>query len=423
MKLTLLAFPLCLLILNSVALPAAAPAGAGAGEWKPAKAPLMTRFAKDVRPDNVLPEYPRPQMVRSAWLNLNGLWQFAPAGDGVAQPPIGKDLPGQILVPFPVESALSGVGKHSDKVWYRRTVEIPPAWKGKRVLLHFGAVDYESIVWVNGKEMGRHVGGYDGFSYDVTDALKGDGGAQEIIVGVTDATAETQPRGKQVLNPHGIWYTPVTGIWQTVWLEPVAQKSIRRLTITPDVDNRAVKIKVDAPSGTTVRAEVLDGADIVDAAGFPAGAEGTATVERPDRKPKLWSPEAPFLYGLKVTLSENGEVVDSIESYFGLRKIEVAPDEKGTPRIKLNGKAIMSVGPLDQGWWPDGLYTAPTDEALKYDLDVTQKLGFNTVRKHVKVEPQRWYYHADRMGLLVWQDMPNAHAYEAGAWQEQFEKE
>ena len=393
-------------------------------DWKPAKGPLMSTFAKDVDPKSPLPEYPRPQMVRERWQNLNGLWQFAPA-DELKDAPVGKELPGKILVPFCMESALSGVGKHDDKSWYRRTFDVPSDWrtKGQRVLMHFGAVDYESTVWVNGKEMGKHVGGFDAFSYDVTDALK-EGTTQEVIVGVTDTTAETQPRGKQVTNPRGIWYTPVSGIWQTVWIEPVAKAYVRALKLTPDVDAGEIQVEVHTEGETKVAdaqhitIDVLEGGKRI--AGN-VGPSGVVRIKVPDAK--LWSPEQPHLYDLRIRMQDSGGSTDEVQSYFGMRKVDVSPDEKGVPRIRLNGKALMQVGPLDQGWWPDGLYTAPTDAALRYDIQITKKLGFNMIRKHVKVEPQRWYYHADKLGMLVWQDMPNAHAYEAGDWQKQFEKE
>lgn len=380
----------------------------GAENWKPAKTPLMTRWAKDVSPANVHPEYPRPQMVRKEWKNLNGLWQFASA-DEVKDAPIGKDLSGQILVPFCMESALSGVGKHHDKSWYRRTFDVPKAWRdgGKRVLLHFGAVDYESTVWVNGKELGKHIGGYDAFSYDITDSLK-PCDQQEIVVGVVDLTAETQARGKQITNPHGIWYTPVSGIWQTVWIEPVPKDGIKSITITPDVDGGGVRVDVQGAPG----------AKIIVREGDMALAGGKSGELIKIANAKLWSPDTPHLYDLTINAGD-----DLVTSYFGMRKVEISPDEKGVPRINLNGKPIMQVGPLDQGFWPDGIYTAPTEAAMKYDLEVTKKLGFNMIRKHVKVEPQRWYYLADTMGFLVWQDMPNVSAGEAGEWQKQFEKE
>lgn len=384
------------------------------GEWKPAAragGALMTRFARDVDPKNVLPEYPRPQMVRKEWKNLNGLWDHK-AGDES----------GQILVPFCIESALSGVGKHFDKFAYRRTFEVAREWKDKRVLLNFGAVDYECIVKINGKEVGRHVGGYDAFSFDITDALKPDG-TQEIEVAVTDTTAETQARGKQITEPKGIWYTPVSGIWQTVWLEPVDQSYIQSIVITPDVDHKKVRVGVNyagvALSNAQFHVEVLDGEKVIARHGT---AGDVAEIDLPH--PVLWSPDSPHLYGLRIRYHDKvGNVRDEIESYFGMRKIEVSPDDKGVPRIKLNGKVVLQIGPLDQGWWPDGLYTAPTDEALKYDLDITKKLGFNMIRKHVKIEPQRWYYWADKLGFLVWQDMPNAMVKEGDAWKKQFEAE
>lgn len=379
-------------------------------DWKPKQGPLTTRWAKDVQPDRVHPEYPRPQLVRKDWLNLNGLWQLGFGKEGEAPPAGGTGLNEQILVPFPVESALSGVMKHADRLWYRRTFRVPAAWNGQRVLLHFGAVDWEATVWVNGKELGTHRGGYDPFEFDVTDALKaGDGGDQdqELLVRVFDPTNEgTQPRGKQVLKPGGIYYTPITGIWQTVWLEPVASARIKSLKIVPDVDGGKARVTVvgagDA-AGLTAEVVALDGekpiANVRGSVGQP--------LEIPMAQAKLWSPENPFLYDLRVELKREDKVLDSATSYFGMRKIALGPDEKGVTRLLLNGKFVFQVGPLDQGFWPDGLYTAPTDEALRYDIEITKKLGYNTTRKHVKVEPARWYYWCDRLGLLVWQDMPS----------------
>ncbi len=392
------------LILAMAAWPAAG------ADWKPAPGPLMTRWAKDVRPDNTLPEYPRPQMVRRDWQNLNGLWQMAVGKEGDA-PPVGRDLDGQILVPFPVESALSGVMKHSDRLWYRRTFEVPKQWDGRRVLLHFGAVDWEATVWVNGKELGTHRGGYDGFSHDITDALK-PGVANEVIVRVFDPTdAGTQPRGKQVNKPGGIFYTPTTGIWQTVWLEPVAPVHISHIKIIPDVDAGKVRVAVGVgfrglldPSGWDIRVTASRNGAVV--ASSSVKNDGTP-LELAIPNAALWTPETPNLYDLAVELADGGSKLDAVGSYFGMRKIEVAKDDQGVNRLKLNGKFVFQVGPLDQGFWPDGLYTAPTDEALRYDVEVTKQLGFNMTRKHVKVEPDRWYYWCDKLGLLVWQDMPS----------------
>jgi hypothetical protein len=378
-------------------------AQSSAAAWKPAEGPLVTRWAKDVSPDKVHPEYPRPQMVRKDWQNLNGLWQFAMAKEG-EEPPAAKDLDGRILVPFPVQSALSGVMKEADRLWYRRTFEVPAAWKGRRVLLNFGAVDWEATVYVNGKKVGEHRGGYDAFSFDITDALK-PADAQELVVGVFDPTDKgNQPRGKQVLNPGGIMYTAVTGIWQTVWLEPVPEAHIGRLVLTPDVDGKCLRLKVEASGDdATVQAVATDGGKEVGKVSGKAGAELRLSV--PDAK--LWSPDTPHLYDLKVQLGANGKVLDSVASYFGMRKIEIGKDAQGVTRMLLNGKFVFQVGPLDQGWWPDGLYIAPTDEAFKYDVEITRKLGMNMARKHVKVEPDRWYYWCDKLGLMVWQDMPS----------------
>jgi hypothetical protein len=364
-------------------------------EWKPASGPLKTRWAKDVSPANALPEYPRPQMVRKEWLNLNGLWNIK----------LGDSTETRILVPFPVESALSGVMKHCDRLTYRRSFEIPGSWRGKNVLLHFGAVDWEAKVSLNGKELGMHRGGYDAFSFDITATLK-TGGPQEITVEVFDPTdLGGQPRGKQKLKPGSIMYTPTTGIWQTVWLEPVLVSHIESLKIVPDIDGGCLRLTVEG----TGKVDVLvseSGKKVIRGSG-DAGTELKLAI--PD--PKLWSPDSPFLYDLQVSLKTKGKVVDEVTSYFGMRKIALGKDEKGVTRMMLNGKYLFQVGPLDQGFWPDGLYTAPTDEALRWDVAETKRLGFNTTRKHVKIEPDRWYYWCDKLGLLVWQDMPCGNSY------------
>ena len=330
-------------------------------------------------------------------------------------------------MPFPVQSALSGVKKYlsqHDRLWYRRTFTVPAAWAGQRVLLHFGAVDWETTIWINGKKAGQHQGGYDPFSLDITGLLKKDG-PQEIVVAVWDPndTGNTNgiPRGKQVLKPKGIRYTAISGIWQTVWLEPVPQTFIASLKITPDVDAGTVRLATqsvsysampqsgekrfpgnDLPSNT-IEAEVLDGGRVIANASSDQG----ALIIKLDN-PKLWSPDTPFLYDLKVTLRSGDKQLDTVSSYFGMRKIAMQKDEQGINRLFLNNKPLFQFGPLDQGWWPDGLYTAPTDAALRYDIEATRQMGFNLARKHVKVEPERWYYWADKLGLLVWQDMPSA---------------
>jgi hypothetical protein len=378
-----------------------------AAEWQPAQGPLMTRWAKDVSPDKVHPEYPRPQMVRKNWTNLNGLWDYAVAAEDAGRP---ETFSGRILVPFPIESALSGVMKRvgpKERLWYRRGLDVRPPAEGGRVLLHFGAVDWQCDVFVNGKSVGSHTGGYDPFSFDITDALAAGKRLHELVVAVKDPSdANWQPRGKQVNEPKGIWYTPTTGIWQTVWLEEVPKASIAALSITPDLDQGEVRIRVTgrgttADSTVSVMAQVKD-IDITSATAKVGKVGEEIVIKVPDPQP--WTPENPHLYNLSVVLEENNDVVTS---YFAMRKISLGPDEHGVTRMLLNGKPVFQYGPLDQGFWPDGLYTAPTDDALLYDLEMTKKLGFNMVRKHVKVEPARWYYHCDRMGLLVWQDMPS----------------
>ena len=385
-------------------LPGSAPFAAAA-EWKPAPSRLETPWTKDVSPTNALPDYPRPQLVRHDWVNLNGLWQYAvePAGD--EQP---KKWAGEILVPYPIESALSGVKKQvqpNERLWYRRTFERPKMAADGRLLLHFGAVDWKCTAWVNGKEVGQHTGGYDPFTFDVTDALRD--GENELIVAVTDPTdAGDQPRGKQHGNPHGIWYTPVTGFWQTVWLEPVAGKHIASLKITPRLDDEAVEVIVN-PSASAKGAKVrLTATDAGKQVAQQEGAVGEP-IAIPVKDAKLWTPDSPQLYDLKVELLDDGKPVDAVDSYFAMRKIEVAKDDAGTLRLMLNNEPLFQYGPLDQGWWPDGLYTPPTDAALKYDVEMTKKFGMNMARKHVKVEPARWYYWCDKLGLLVWQDMPS----------------
>ncbi len=373
---------------------------------------LTTRWTKSVTSDKPHPEYPRPQFVRDRWQNLNGPWQYAVRPRDAKQPAVDQ-FDGQILVPFPIESTLSGVKKsvgENNQLWYRRKFSIPQDWSGQRVWLHFGAVDWHAIVWVNGKQLGEHRGGYDPFSFDVTDALKAEG-EQELVVRVWDPIdTGTQPRGKQINRPHGIWYTPTTGIWQTVWLEPVPPSSIKSIHIETDVDTKAVTFAVASANAAKhrLRLTILDGEKTV--ASHAAAAD--AFQHRSARADyKLWSPASPQLYDFKLELLDGDKVVDSVTSYFALRKISLGQDAAGVTRIMLNNQFVFQYGPLDQGFWPDGLYTAPSDEALRYDLEVTKKLGFNMVRKHVKVEPARWYYHCDKLGLLVWQDMPSGDKY------------
>jgi hypothetical protein len=370
------------------------------GGWNPVPGHVMTGWADDVDPDNPLPEYPRPQLVRDNWVNLNGLWDYAVTGINDPQP---TEFEGQILVPFCIESALSGVKRkftRDDRLWYSRSFDAPSLAEGERLRLNFGAVDYEATVLVNGKQVGSHKGGYDAFSSDITDAVQA--GENTLVVSVLDA--QDGPKGKQNVgafdNPRFIFYTATSGIWQTVWLEIVPANHVSSLKITPDIDQGTVAVTVCADAGTASIA-VKDGDTIVSQV---QGKAGTAIVLNvPDAK--LWSPESPFLYGLEITLGD-----DKVSSYFGMRKFSTSKDEKGHLRPMLNNKPIFMAGPLDQGYWPDGIYTAPTDEALKFDLEMTKRFGFNSTRKHVKVEPARWYYWCDRLGLLVWQDMPNGSA-------------
>ena len=361
-------------------------------------------------PPSVLGEYPRPQMVRREWMNLNGLWEYTVGMGSESLPtrPTLKDrsIKDKILVPFPVQSALSGVMKSVDRLSYRRTFELPDAWRSRRLILHFGAVDYYAEVFVNGRRVGDHTGGYDPFSFDISDQLR-EQGPQEIVVHVSDPTDKgDQPRGKQVLKPESIWYTPTTGIWQTVWLEPVEPEHITELLAIPDVDGNKLRLTVNSTGDAaqlTVRVEVFDeGKKVAAIVGAPA-----QEIAIPIRSPKLWSPSHPHLYDLSIELQNGGARLDFVKSYFGMRSVEIGRGSRGINRILLNGKFVMQVGPLDQGFWPDGIYTAPSDEALRSDIEMMKKLGFNMVRKHVKVEPDRWYYWADKLGLLVWQDMPS----------------
>jgi len=373
-------------------------------QWTPKTTPIKTKWSISSALINPLPEYPRPQLARTDWQNLNGKWEFKNGTSGEAIPH-NITLPSQILVPFPVESTLSGIVKHYERVWYRRKFTVSEAWSGKRIILHFGAVDWESEVYVNGVSMGIHKGGYDAFSYDITDKLTGSG-EQELIVRVYDPTRDYgQPRGKQTTAPGGAMYTCVTGIWQTVWLEPVSSQSISSLKLIPDIDKGLLNVKVNTAdsTGLTVIATAKDGETVVGSVTKKLNTNFSITIPTAKR----WSPESPFLYDLTVVLKRGNITLDSVSSYFGMRKIA-----RNNNKILLNNQEIFQMGPLDQGYWPEGIYTAPTDEALKYDIEITKEMGFNMTRKHIKVEPQRWYYWADKLGLLVWQDMPSANSYD-----------
>ena len=401
---------------------------------------LMTRWGREVTPDNAWRSYPRPQLKRERWLNLNGLWDYAIARDSAPQP---ARMDGQILVPYPVESKLSRVARKvtpDDRIWYRRSFTVPQEWAGEHIMLNFGAVDFAATIWINGAVVGSHKGGFDTFGFDITDYLKL--GQNELVVQVADPTsAGTQPRGKQILDPSGIWYTAVSGIWQTVWLEPVPKLHIDDVRATPDIDRGVVDVAV-ALSGW---------ANDTDAVKLTASAGGkviASTIIRANRRAtlaipnaRLWSPDDPYLYDLKaelVTVADPyagqeerdrraydarftagedrtyaaariaGAPRDTVDAYFAMRKISIGPGRvAGQPAILLNNKPLFQNGTLDQGWWPDGLYTPPSEEAMKSDLIFLKRAGFNMLRKHIKVEPARYYYDADHLGMLIWQDMPS----------------
>ena len=390
-----------LLVIFTLSLPAMG--------WEMKQGPLMTRFADDIDVNNPFPEYPRPQMVRDQWMNLNGIWQFqsGSAGDSA---PVGQTLSGEILVPFAMESAISGVMAHHERSWYRRTFDVPAQWSGKNILLHLDAVDWEAEIFVNGNSVAVHQGGYDPIILDITSFLN-PAGPQELIVRVYDATDNLGvPRGKQTLRPGGIMYTAVSGIWQSVWLEPVDPAGIENIRMTPDIDTATLSLKVNTFSDSgNLTADIVVESEGLEVASLSANANTDLTISIPNQR--LWSPDDPFLYDLKITLFKDGSPIDYIESYFGMRKSSLGTDTDGIIKMFLNNEFVFQMGPLDQGWWPDGLYTAPTDEALKYDVEMTKAYGFNMTRKHIKVEPARWYYWCDKIGIMVWQDMPSLNSY------------
>jgi len=373
--------------------------------WKPAGDHILTKWAEQVNPQNPLPKYPRPTLVRTQWTNLNGLWDYTiPPKDGG----LPSKFDGKILVPFAIESSLSGVQKNvgpSKELWYQRNFTIPNVWKEKKVLLNFGAVDWKADIWINDIKVGSHQGGYTAFSFDITPFL---GKAeQKLTVRVWDPTDKGfQPRGKQVEDPRGIWYTAVTGIWQTVWLEAVNENYFTQVKSIPDIDSKTLAVTAvpfERKPGDLIEVKVLDNGKVIGSGKSTSGEEALVSLN----EIKLWSPETPFLYDVEILLTRNGKVLDQVKSYAGMRKISTKRDANGIVRMQLNNRDYFQFGPLDQGWWPDGLYTAPTDEALLYDIKKTKDFGFNMIRKHVKVEPARWYYHCDKEGILVWQDMPS----------------
>jgi len=379
-------------------------------QWEIKPNTLITRWAGDIQPSNPLPEYPRPMMVREEWKSLNGLWDYSIV-------PVSQDVPetwdGKILVPYPAESALSGVKRRVGKnslLWYYTRFTIPETWTNRKVLLHFEAVDWETKVWVNDQIVGTHKGGYDPFSFDITENIN-DSDEQIMLISVYDPTdGGTQPRGKQVADPRGIWYTPVTGIWQTVWIEPVPEESISEIFTITNIDNSTIEITVHSEqdaSNSGVAITILKDAREIATGGGTIGKPVTLSI--PDAQ--LWSPDSPFLYDMKIILLQDGKTIDKVSSYFGMRKIALGKAESGFTRLLFNNEFSFQNGPLDQGFWPDGIYTAPTDEALKYDIEITKELGFNMLRKHVKIESRRFYFWCDQLGILVWQDMPSGDKY------------
>ena len=395
-----------------------------AQQWAPAGDRIKTKWADEVSPTNAHPEYPRPQMVRQDWQSLNGLWDYAITPKSQ---PCPRSFDGKILVPFAIESSLSGVGRTftaDDALWYKTTFSVPSAWKGKRLMLNFEAVDWKAEVFVNDIKIGSHTGGYTHFSFDVTPYLKS--GANSLVVRVEDATDnDFQPRGKQVSKPNGIWYTAVSGIWQSVWIEPVAPAHITDYNVVSSIKDKAINVSVDAAGtqeGDVVKVFLLDGGigystETANAAkpavdGLYAVLASGMTVPGGSvtlnvASPKLWSPDSPYLYGLDIQILRNGKIVDRVASYTAMREVGAYRKNGNTKLMGLNGEGIFQLGPLDQGWWPDGLYTAPTDEALKFDIQKTKDFGFNMIRKHIKVEPDRWFYYCDQLGIIVWQDMPS----------------
>lgn len=372
-------------------------------QWAPASVPISSPWAASVTPTTAWPEYPRPQMVRDRWTNLNGLWRYAVTSSDVTLAPDVWE--GEILVPYSIESSLSGVGRRlerDDVLWYRRSFHAEPV--SGRLLLNFEAVDYACTVWVNNIEVGAHTGGSLPFSFDVTEAVRR--GENDVVVRVVDQTDDRghyQLRGKQARRPGGIWYTPVSGIWQTVWLEEVPEVFIESLRIDTQIDPATVTVTAGLGgrqrAGQKVRVRLLDREREV------SRGEGRAAVTLPVDDAVLWSPDTPHLYGLEIELIDiDGGVIDRVESYAGIREVGEAIGAHGKPVFTLNGEEIFHWGPLDQGWWPESLLTPPSAEAMRFDIDYLKSAGFNMIRKHIKVEPRRYYAYCDRVGMLVWQD-------------------
>ncbi len=402
MKIFILSFLLCTLLL--LPLTTGCVFAQEAPQSEPYKTALRTSWGEKVNAENAWREYPRPQMKRENWLNLNGLWDYAITDNKQSETP--EEMEGQILVPYALESQLSGVQRllqPTEALWYKRSVELSPA-SGKRILMHFEAVDYDCELRVNGISQGTHRGGTP-FYFDITDAVNE--GDNELLLRVEDPTDDWQLRGKQVLEPRGIWYTRVSGIWQTVWLEEVPEAYIADLHFTTDAAAGTIHLTaslVGAKSDNLLSVSVRSGEDIVASGTGPASG-----ITIPVSEPICWTPDTPHLYQLEIALlSDAGEAVDRVSSYTGIRTVGKTRDENGHLRFTLNGDIIFHWGPLDQGWWPDGLLTPPSDEAMRWDIEFLKRAGFNMIRKHIKMEPRRYYYHCDQLGMLIWQDQPSA---------------
>ncbi len=377
--------------------------------WSPVGDKIKTSWAYQITPDNVWQDYPRPQMQRSKWKNLNGLWDYAILHRLPRERVAPIKYKDKILVPFSLESSLSGVGKELlpvEVLWYRTKFDVSQ-WKEKEIILHFGAVDYKSTLYINGSEVGTHIGGNDPFSYNITRFINYEKKLQELELSVWDPTdTGTQPRGKQALRPRGIWYSAVSGIWQTVWLEPVEKTHIKQINIISDIDQKKIQVEFDlnnSEGNEKYLVKITKGEVPVFNQAFDS--KRVINIEIPN--PKLWSPSNPHLYDFEVTVIRKEKVLDKIKSYFAMRKIALGKDKNGFTKLFLNNQELFHWGTLDQGWWPDGLLTPPSREAMVYDMKVLKSLGFNTIRKHLKVEPSIFYYEADKLGFLLWQDMPS----------------
>ena len=378
--------------------------------WEPKGDKIKTRWANEVTPENVWQTYPRPQLQRTEWQNLNGLWEYQVTNIAAKKNQVKYE--GEILVPFAIEASLSGVAQTftpEDKLWYRKEFTISPSWKGKQIILHFGAVDYKCQVWVNNKLVGNHIGGNNPFSFDITQQIKGSG-TQVVELSVTDPTdTKSVTRGKQQLNQQGIWYTPVSGIWQTVWLEPVSKTNIRSVFPQADIRKKTITLGLDIAgqrNNETVKVNVLDDGKVI----ASVNQKATSDLEIQLSDVVLWSLETPKLYDLEIVLQCNGEELDRVKSYFAMREVSKQRDEQGYLRTYINDIPVFQYGTLDQGWWPDGLLTPPSPEGMLWDMVQLKEMGFNTIRKHIKVEPALYYYYADSLGLMIWQDMPSGFA-------------